>query len=87
MSCGIGHRRGSDPAMLWLWWRPPATAPITPLAWETPYAEGEALEKKKRQNKTPQKPCDRLLSVCIPSESPSMIEPALYLPLYQIENF
>ena len=45
MSCGVGRRRGSDPALLWLWRRPEATAPIQPLAWEFPYASGEALKK------------------------------------------
>ena len=30
--------------MLWLWRRPVATAPIQPLAWEPPYAEGAAQE-------------------------------------------
>ena len=24
MSCGVGHRHGSDPAWLWLWRRPAA---------------------------------------------------------------
>ena len=49
MSCGVGHRRGSGPALLWLWlWhRPAATAPIRPLAWESPYAR----TKDKRQKK------------------------------------
>ena len=28
MSCGVGCRRGSDPALLWLRCRPVATAPI-----------------------------------------------------------
>uniref|UniRef100_A0A8D0Z604 Glycine cleavage system H protein n=1 Tax=Sus scrofa TaxID=9823 RepID=A0A8D0Z604_PIG len=32
MSCGVGCRHGSDPALLWLWHRPVATAPIRPLA-------------------------------------------------------
>ena len=27
-----------DPALLWLWCRPAAVAPIRPLAWEPPYA-------------------------------------------------
>ena len=49
MSCGVGHRRGSDPTLLWLWCRPVATAPIRPLAMEHPYATGAALEKAKRQ--------------------------------------
>ena len=44
MSCGVGHRCGSDPALLWLWCGPVATAPIKPLAWEPPYAAGAAQE-------------------------------------------
>ena len=40
-----------DPALLWLWHRPAATALIKPLAWEPPYAEGAALKKTKRQKK------------------------------------
>ena len=28
VSYGVGHRRGSDPALLWLWCRLVATAPI-----------------------------------------------------------
>ena len=28
VSCGVGCRRGSDPALLWLWHRPVATALI-----------------------------------------------------------
>ena len=43
----MGHRRSSDPTLLWLWHRPVAAAPIRPLAWEPPYAA--ALEKAKRQ--------------------------------------
>ena len=48
MSCGVGHRRGSDPVLLWLQ-RRLATAPIGSLAWELSYAKGMALEKAKRQ--------------------------------------
>ena len=51
VSCGIGHRRGSDPALLWLGCRPAATGPIRPLAWEPPYAVGAALEKGKKKKK------------------------------------
>ena len=36
MSCGVGHRHGLDPALLWLQCMPGATAPIRPLAWEPP---------------------------------------------------
>ena len=49
MGCGVGCRRGSDPALLWLWHRPAAMAPIQPLAWEPPYAVGAAQEMAKRQ--------------------------------------
>ena len=51
MSCGAGCRRGSDPALLWVWCRPAATAPIGPLAGELPYAAGAALEKAKSRRK------------------------------------
>jgi len=37
--------------LLWLWCRPTATAPISPLAWEPPCADGEALEKAKKEKK------------------------------------
>ena len=50
MSCGIDHRRGSDPALLWLWHKPAVTAPTWPLAWEPPSVEG-CGPKKTKQNK------------------------------------
>ena len=49
MSCGVGCRCGSDSALLWLWRRLAATAPIRPLAWEPPYATGAAQEMAKRK--------------------------------------
>ena len=51
VSCGIDRRCGLDLALLWLWHRPAATAPIRPLAWEPPYAMGAALKIQKRQKK------------------------------------
>ena len=51
MSCRVGHRRGSDPALLWLWHRVAATAPIGPLVWEPPYAVGVAQEIAKKDQK------------------------------------
>jgi len=48
MSCGVGHRHGSNLALLWLWHRPVATILIRPLAWEPPYAAGVALKRKKK---------------------------------------
>ena len=50
MRCGVGCKDGSDPALLWLWRRPVATAPIRPLGWGPPYAVSGTL-KKKRQKK------------------------------------
>ena len=47
MSYGVGCRHGADPTLLWLRRRLAATAPIRPLAWEPPYAEGVALKAKK----------------------------------------
>ena len=51
MSCGIDHRCGSDPALMWLWRNPVETALIPPLAWEPPYASGATQEKAKKQIK------------------------------------
>ena len=51
MSCGVGHSRGSDLALLWLWCRPAATALTRPLAWKPPYAVGVALKKDKKTKK------------------------------------
>ena len=51
MSCAVGCRQCSDPALLWLWCRPAAVALIHPLAWEPPYATGSALKRKKKKCK------------------------------------
>ena len=45
----VGHRPGSDLALLWLWHRQLSTAPIPPLVWESPYAAGADLKKKKKK--------------------------------------
>ena len=56
VNCGVGHRRDSDPALLWPWRRPAATALIRPLAWEPPYAAaGVAQEMAKRPKKKKKK--------------------------------
>ena len=49
MSCGVGCKRDSDLAWLWLWRRPAAVVLIRPLAWEPPYATGAALKSKKKK--------------------------------------
>jgi len=62
VSCGVGRRCGSDPELLWLWCRLAAVAPIQPLAWELPYIESAALNKKAKQNKSKQNKTLHLLN-------------------------
>ena len=38
-----------DPALLWLWCRLAAVAPVRPLDWEPPHAASAALETKKKK--------------------------------------
>ena len=52
MSSDIGHRLGSDPALLWLWYRPVAAAPVRPLAWELPYATDAPPRPRKERGET-----------------------------------
>ena len=49
MSCGVGHRCGSD--LVWLWHRLVAVAPNQLLAWGPPYVSGAALKIDKSNNK------------------------------------
>ena len=49
MSYGVGHRRTSDPMLLWLWHKRAAAAPIQPLAWELPITTGAALKRKRKK--------------------------------------
>ena len=51
MSCGKGHKCGSDLVLLWLWHRPAAVAPIQSLARELPYVERSPKKKKKKKKK------------------------------------
>ena len=44
-----GARHSLDPAWLWLRCRLAAAAPIRPLAWKLPQAEGAALKRQKRE--------------------------------------
>ena len=50
-SGGLGHRCGLDLALLCLWRRPAATAPIQPLAWELSYDAAVALKREKKRKK------------------------------------
>ena len=54
MSCGVGHKCGLDPTLLWLWHRPAAIALIGPLAWEPPHAGSVALKIQKTKKSTAQ---------------------------------
>ena len=51
MSCAVSHRRGSDLALLWLWYRLAAVAPIRPPVWELLYAAAVPLKSKKKERK------------------------------------
>ena len=55
MSYGVGRRHNSDPALLWLRYRPAATAPIRSLAWELPYTMGWAIKRQKKKKKKKKK--------------------------------
>ena len=64
MSCGVGCRHGLDLALLQLWHRLAAVAPILSLALELPYVSPVAQKKKKKflQAKTeriPRRPMKR----------------------------
>ena len=50
VSSGVGHRCGSDLALLWLWCRLAAAVPIQPLAWELPHATGVVVKSKTKTN-------------------------------------
>ena len=83
MRCGAGRRHGLDHALLWLWCRPAAMAPIGPLAWEPPSATGTALQKKIIKG-------DRTEFISVFSDnfqlqvifSHSIKMPSIYLPTY-----
>ena len=63
MSCGADRRGSLDLALLWLW-RPVATVPIRPRAWESPYASGAVIKrqktKKKKKKKDTGKTCHQM---------------------------
>ena len=71
MSCGVGHRCGSDLVWLCLWCRPSAVALIRPLAWELPHATGVALKRQKREKKKERK--EKELSRSFSQETLSVI--------------
>ena len=68
--CGVGCRRGSDPVLLWLWYRLVATAPIRPLAWEPPCAARATQENGKKTKKKKKKKAGH--------ETPSLLGRAIW---------
>ena len=54
MSCGVDHRQGSDPTLLWLWYRPAAIADMTPRL-GTSICVGVALKRQKTKDKKKKK--------------------------------
>ena len=70
MSCGVGLRHGSDLVLLWLWYRPGATAWIRPLAWEPPYAadleKKQTNQPKKKKKKKPTKKREHIHPCLVP---------------------
>ena len=79
MNCGVGHRHGLDPTLLWLWHRLAAIAPIRSLAWESPYAAVAALKKAKRQ-KTNKQTKNSLLCISVIQEGKERVRNNLAQP-------
>jgi len=84
VSCGVGCRRGSDPALLWLWHRPVATAPIQPLAWESPYAAGAAQAIATTTTKTKDKKKNIYIYIYIYTLRVGYSFKEVFFPLYLI---
>ena len=59
MSCGVGHRHGSDLMLPWLWCRLVAAVLFQPLTWKLPFAVNGALKKKKERER------ERFRAVCV----------------------
>ena len=51
LGCVVGCRQGSDPALLWLWYRPADIALIIHLSWAILYAADAVLKKRKKNLK------------------------------------
>ena len=61
--CSVGCKvwLGSGSDLAWLWCRPATTAPIHPLAWESPCATGAALKKKTKKERKKKKELQTVL--------------------------
>ena len=47
---GLAQWVKEDLTLLWLWYRPVATALIQPVAWELPHTTSAALKRQKKKN-------------------------------------
>ena len=54
VSRGVGHRRGLDLVVVWLWRMLAAIGPVRLVAWERPYATGIAIQSQKKKKKIAQ---------------------------------
>ena len=70
MNCGVGHKCGSDPVLLWLWCR--LATPIQLLAWEVPYTANAALKRKKKKQPSCLTDCFHFLFWPCPQHRPGM---------------
>ena len=71
MSCGVGRRRGSGPALLSLWCRLAAVALIQLLAREPPYTSGVAPKDRKKTKK--KKKREREVSIKLRGEAEDLV--------------
>ena len=85
MSCGTGCKLNSDSTLLWLCCRPAGVAPMSPLAWESPYTTGVALKRQKKKEQGllfSTAPTQDLCSRALTETSPPFSSPAnLYFEL------
>ena len=66
MSCGVSHRCGLDPVLLWH--RLAAVAPIRSLAWELPYGTLAFQKTKKNQSALSQVTVEETQSDLMPAQ-------------------
>ena len=72
MSCGVGCRHGSDPALPW---HKSAVVPIQPQTWEPPYAVGVALKRKKEKDT-----CTRMFTAALFTKAKTWKQPKCSSP-------
>ena len=84
MSYGVDRRHGLDLALLWLWCRPAAAAPIQCLAWKLPYAPGAALKRKKKKKRLKAKYPDFSVYVLVTMTACPQHDPVILSPIHII---